>query len=649
MRGTPRQPQRLPRDFAWLAALALLGLALLAYAPALRADWMWDDDANVTACAPVLAPDGLSRIWLDPHAIQQYYPMVHTTFWLEHRLWGSNPAGYHAVNVVLHALDAMLLWRLLIELGFTGWAAWLAGLLFVLHPVHVESVAWVTERKNTLSFAFAAWSAIAWCRWAGLVEARRAETGRPLGLAIAAFAFLLALLSKSVTMTLPVALAAIAWWKRGRLDRRAWSLAPMALAAALFGLLTVHLESQNVGTARLGLHLDAPQRVLLAGHALWFYAGKLALPSNLDFIYPRFPLDPRAATPWLFPLAAIALLATLWAARSRIGRGPLAAALAWGAMLAPMLGFVDIFFFRYGDVSDHFQYHASAVPLALAGLGLARAGHALDLRWKRAGVVLLAMVASVLGGLTFERAMVFHDSTTLWSDTLRRNPQAWIAWNNLGRITLDAGHPEHAEPMLRRAIAIDDQQHEPWNNLGICLMDRGQARQAIAAFERAIALHPTGLSERENLGRAWLVEGDFERAVAVLRGVVRHPDHGADAEVDLVEALLRGGHVGEAEAAARDALQRFPDDTRFHLLLAAGLRRRGALAAAASTLEAAAALSQRHDPVVLDALGMTLAASGRFGDAARIEEEALALGAGPRAEAVLRPHLESFRRGELPR
>ncbi|TMQ71252.1 MAG: tetratricopeptide repeat protein [Candidatus Eisenbacteria bacterium] len=483
----------------------------------------------------------------------------------------------------------------------------------------------------------------------GVDHRAAADEGRARWLAVAIVTFALALLSKSVTMTLPLALGIVAWWKRGRLGRREIALVPFLVAAIAFGLLTIHLEYENVGVARLALPLTMAQRILLAGRAAWFYGVKLAFPWRLGFVYPRSSLDPSRPVAWLFPLGALAVPTGLLLLRSRIGRGPAAAALAWAATLAPMLGFFDIFFFRYSWVSDHFQYHASTMPLALAGVGLARAGDRFDRLWKHAHVALPAIVIAALAARSIQRVPIFHDSVALWTDTVRENPDAWIAWNNLGRLALDAGRVDEAEPMLRRAIAIDPRQHEAWNNLGICLMDRRRGAEAVFAFQRALELHPSGIAERENLGRARFLIGDWRGAAGLLRPVVADPRHDPDADVDLVEALVRSGNWTEAEAYGRAARARFPEDTRFHLLLGVVLRKKGALDEARAVLEDAAARSGRRDPVVLDALAMTLASSARFDEAARVEEEALRLNAGPGAEAVLRPHLESFRRGETPR
>jgi protein O-mannosyl-transferase len=629
------------RAAATKAAVGLIALALLAHIRALWGGWIWDDDANVTNCAPVLAWNGLARIWLSPAAIQQYYPIVHTSFWIEHKLWGLHPLGFHATNVLLHTLNTFLVWRVLRRLGLSPAAAWIAGALFAVHPVHVESVAWVTERKNTLSFTFFAGSALWWLRWAGLAEDDRSGAGSPRVWAISCALFLLALLAKSATAPLPIVLLILAWWKRGRWDRRELWLLPYFAASIALGVLTIHLERENVGTVTLHGLLQGDQRFLVAARALTFYAAKLVWPVNLSFIYPRWKADPQALTSWLFVAGVLALLITLHAARRRVGRGPLAATLAWSAILAPVLGFVDLYFHRFSFVSDHFQYHASPAAFALVGTGLARAGAAGRSRiaWIGVALLLLGLAASSVA-----RIGVFHDDDVLWADTLHRNPNAWIAWNNLGRKALDSGHLDEAEDLLRRAIAADSTSHEAWNNLGACSLARGRPAASVPAFERAIALHQADITATENLGRALLLSGQLSRAEQVLRKAVAMPFHGPEPEVDLVETLARTGQAEEAERACRASRTSYPLDPRFDLLLATLLRRRGAIDEAARVLEHAATSTGRRDPVVLDAWASTLASQGRLADAARIEEEALALAPGSRIEAVLRARYEAFRR-----
>ncbi|MBU0640698.1 MAG: hypothetical protein KKB50_17685 [Planctomycetes bacterium] len=257
-----------------LLGVVLVAATLAAYVPAMRGGFIWDDDYYVSDNQTLRTTDGLRRIWLEPGAVPQYYPLVHTTYWVEYRLWQDWAPGYHAVNVVLHALSALLVATALRRLQVPG--AWFAALLFALHPVHVESVAWITERKNVLSGLFYLLAVLAYCRFANL-DSNPARPGRCWGCYTLALAlFLCALLSKTVTASLPAALLLLIWWKRGRIGGR--DIAPLvpffALGIAL-GLVTVWMEKHHVGAQGELWHLALAERLLVAGRAAWFYAGKL--------------------------------------------------------------------------------------------------------------------------------------------------------------------------------------------------------------------------------------------------------------------------------------------------------------------------------------------------------------------------------------
>ncbi len=345
------------------AALIIL-LTVVAYLPALRGGFIWDDDSYVTQNPALRSLAGLVAIWLKPGATYQYYPLVFTSFWAEYHLWGLQPFGYHLVNVFLHAVNAVLLWRVLRRLEVAG--AWWIAAIFALHPVNVESVAWVTERKNTLSGLFYLLAALAWLRFRPLTAkvTARAPDWRYYWLA---FGFIVcALFSKTVTLSLPAVLLLLIWWKTGRLEKRdALTLTPWFVLGAASGFMTRWMEQQLV---RGGAEWDLSfvQRCLLAGRALWFYAGKLFWPAHLTFIYPRWEIDAGAAWQYSFPLGIAAVLVALWFFRARIGKGPLAAVLFFGITLAPALGFANVYPFRYSYVADHFQYLASIGLIALA-------------------------------------------------------------------------------------------------------------------------------------------------------------------------------------------------------------------------------------------------------------------------------------------
>jgi hypothetical protein len=390
---------------AWLLLILLPALTLLAYLPVWHAGYIWDDDFYVRNNWTLHDLNGLKHIWFDTEATPQYYPLVHTTFWLEYHAWKLDPAGYHIVNVVLHALGAILFWRVLKLLALPG--AWLAAALFALHPVNVESVAWITERKNVLSLVF--FCAAAWAYLRFTAESQSQNRRRAWWCA-ALLLFVCALLNKTVACSLPPVLLLERWWKKNRLETGdVLPLVPFFIIGLGMGLHTAWLEKHHVGASGAEWSFSLAERCLIAGRALWFYAGKLVWPAPLTFIYPRWQLDAGVWWQWLFPAAALAVVTALWLARKRIGRGPLAAFLFFAITLFPALGFVDVYPFRYSFVADHFQYLACLGPLALAAagieLGLAR-------MTKQTAVprtiIIVALLAS-LGTLTWHQCGMYAD------------------------------------------------------------------------------------------------------------------------------------------------------------------------------------------------------------------------------------------------
>jgi len=507
----------------------LVGLTVVAYLPGFGGGFIWDDDAHVTESRAVVDPGGLPAIWIEPGSVPQYYPLTHSSFWLEYRLWGENPMGYHAVNILLHAASVVVLWRLLAGLGFSG--AWLAAALFAVHPVHVESVAWISERKNTLSGLFALLSTIAWLGW------WRAESGtasRKWWLAVVLFAA--ALLSKTVTVTLPAAWLVICWWQSGRIGRREWlSVLPMLLLAVPMGLVTVWTEQQHIGAGHLDLDLSAADRLLIAGRAVWFYAGKLFWPTELAFIYPRWRIDPTLIGQWLYPLAAVLVLSVLWWQRSRVGRGPLSAALLFAGSLTPALGFVDIYPMQFSFVADHFQYLAS-IPL------LASAAWLIVTRWYATlgGAALLILV-----GLTWVRGPVFLDNANLWTDTVAKNPRSPLALTSLGNELGKAGSHKLAERRHREAIAVDDKFPDAWVNLSVELQSQAKFDEALDAARQAVRLAPWLPRARVNLALGLADRERYDEAVEQLEAAVATDRRFAAAWVHLARVeLLRNNQPG---------------------------------------------------------------------------------------------------------
>jgi protein O-mannosyl-transferase len=525
---------------------------------------------------------GLVRTWTEPRSLPQYYPLVHTAFWAEYQVWGDRPAGYHLVNVLLHALNAVLFWRLLRRLDVPG--AYLAGLVFALHPVAVESVAWVTERKNVLSTAFYLASFRVLVDAAGIGRPPPADARRRWGAGFALY--VMALLAKTVAASLPAALLLVAWWKRRPLAPLAVRLAPFFATGLVLGLHTAWLERTHVGASGSEWALGAADRAGIAGRAIWFYLGKLAWPADLAFIYPRW--EPQAGpVAFAASAAAVAALVLLAAAIPRLGRGPLAAALFFGGTLLPALGFFDVYPMRFSFVADHFQYLACLGPIALVCAAAARLARDKG----TAAVALAALVVGALGAATHARASVYRDQETLWRDTLARNPGCWLCLNNLGAVLVEGrredeaiealgravalrpGHAEaritlatalrrrgrhaEAEAQLREVVGADPHAGMAAHDLARLLAGQGRLAEATPFFRQAAALAPGDPAVQQDLGRALALQGDYAGAVVPLTaGLAATGD--AESYRELGYVLERAGRPGPAAEMYRRALERDP-------------------------------------------------------------------------------------------
>ncbi len=590
----------------------LLAATLIAYGPSLSGDFLWDDAGHVTN--PTLQSwSGLARIWIEPGATQQYYPLLHSAFWLEHKLWGDAPLGYRLVNVVWHTLSAWLLIALLRRLALPG--ALLAGFLFALHPVAVESVAWISEQKNTLSTVFYLTAALAWLAYE--------EDRRPARYALASAWFLAALLTKTVTATLPAALLVLAWWRRGRITWRGdvLPLLPWLAAGVAAGLFTAWFERTGIGAQGTGFEHGLLERFLLAGRNAWFYLGTLLWPANLAFHYPPWSADVSRAAHYAPALAALLLLAALaWYARRQ--RGPLAATLLFGGTLFPALGFIDVYPFIFSPVADHFQYLASLGVFAFIAAGLTRAVGGGLRTWTRAqaataGTALVLM----LGVLSFAQSRHYVEPVTLYRATLKRSPDSWIAHhnlavelaargevgealthsrravelkpdfpealNNLADNLARSGRPAEAPPLLERALRLKPKFARAENTWGVALAMLGRRDEATRRFQRAIELEPRLAEAHYNLGLTRAESGDFRAAIADFsRTIQLQPTH-AGAELNWGLALALSDRLPEARGHFQRALELDPDSAAARQIYARVLLRAGELEDAAALLREA--------------------------------------------------------------
>src|SRR5688500_15443006 len=399
----------LPWRPGWVCALVFLAV-FVAHGPALTGGFLWDDQPGHVTRPELRSLDGLQRIWFEIGATQQYYPLLHSAFWLEYKLWGDNPVGYHLVNLLLHGMAACLLARVMRQLAIPGAAV--AALLFALHPVTVESVAWISEQKNTLSAVLFFLAASAYLRFC--------DERRSIVYMWATLLFALALLTKTVTATLPAALLVLLWWRRGPLSwrRDCLPLVPWLGFGAIAGVLTASVERAWIGAQGVDFDLGALERGLLAGRVVWFYLLKLVWPAGLSFIYPKWTVDASAIIQYFPAIGCAVVLVRCWRLRN-VRPGLLAAVLLFVGLLFPALGFVNVFPFLYSYVADHFQYLACTAVLALIAAGLTLAGP-VTITTKRvaSGFGLLA-----LSVLTWQQSGIYRDVFTLYRATLARNPE----------------------------------------------------------------------------------------------------------------------------------------------------------------------------------------------------------------------------------
>lgn len=644
------------------AGILLFCAVLIAYLPALKGGPLWDDDGHITR-PDLQSLHGLWRIWFELGATQQYYPVLHSAFWVEHRIWGDALLGYHLTDVVLHAVAAFLVVMIVRRLKLPG--AWLAGFIFALHPVGVETAAWISEQKNTLSAVFYLGSALVYLTFDR--TRRRSTYLLALGL------FVLALFSKTVTATLPAALLVVFWWQRGRLRWKedALPLLPWFALGASAGLFTAWIEKTIIGAQGGDFALTLAQRFLLAGRVICFYLGKLLWPANLMFIYPRWTVDTHVWWQYLFPAGVFALAVGLWLIFRR--RGPLAGFLFFVGTLFPALGFFNVYPFASSYVADHFQYLASLgiiVPLA-SGLTV---GAERVSRNKTGQVACAVMLLLTLGLLTWRQSGMYQDSETLYRETLARNPGCWLAHNNLGSDLLETpGRLPEAMGHLEAALRLQPHYPEIYNNLGSALLEiPGRLPDAIADFETALRIRPNYPEAQNNLGIALSrIPGRLPDAIARFEAALRIRPNYAQAENNLGIALSNiPGRLPEAithfEAASNidptdpqarfnlgnalskipgrqpDAIAQYeaalrirPDYPQAHDNLGSALSRMpGRLPDAIAEYEAAL----RIDPGLADAhynLGLALSQTpGRLPDAISEYKEALRL----------RPDLEPARR-----
>ena len=595
------------RAQAWLFAIILIAVTALAYSPAWSGKFLWDDNDHITE-PRLRSLDGLVEIWTKPGATQQYYPLLHSAFWLEHKLWGDAVLPYHLVSILLHGISALLVWRILLKLEVPG--AWLAAAVFALHPVQVESVAWITELKNTLSGVLFFGAALLYLKF----DQIRGWKAYALSLGL----FLLALMCKTVIAVLPAVLLVVFWWKRGRLSwrRDAGPLIPFFVLGIGAGLLSALLERNLVGAHGDAFDFSFIDRCLIAARAFWFYLFKLLWPANLSFIYPQWKIDPGVWWQYLFPVAALVLLAALWALRHK-SRAPLAALLLFVGILFPVLSFLNIYYFQYSFVADHWQYLACLPVIAVAVGGIRVALSRAQLWDRLPGHLISGVLVLALAALTWRQSHVYTDPETVWRTTLERNPDSFMVHNNFSAYLLEKGQIEDAIAHSSKAVMLRP-GYAPANvSLGNALRSNGQLEEAIDSYQKALNIDPRHAPARANLGSALYQKKQFREAIEEFEKAVRLDPNAAEPHSNLALALLTSPETELRNPARAVELARRADH-----------------------------LSGRGNPVILHNLALAYAQNNQMDEAITTAEKALQLATtlgNSKLAQMLRKEIELYR------
>lgn len=667
----------------WGGIAVLLVGALVSYLPSIHGGFLWDDADYVQNNPTLRSVPGLEAIWFHPESIPQWYPLVHTTYWIEYHLWGLNTLGYRIDNILLHVGSAILLWFLLRRLNLPG--AWLAAAVWALHPINVESVAWITERKNTLSGILYLAAMLVYLgkrREAGLSgqdgpaiettsrdapapKAEISESGPTEGAApephptavvseaetkpspapafppspaflelkrgnvadaiawrnwdvtwtawaAALVLFILSLLSKSVTCSWPAAILLILYWKRGSIRvRDCVRLIPFFIVGAGLAYFTAHLEATHVGAVGHEWEISFPHRWIIAGHALWFYAWKLFWPTNLMFIYPRWNVADMNWLHWLYPISFIGVIVALFIYRGKIGRGPLVAVLFYAGTLFPALGFINIYPMRYTFVADHYQYLAGIGLIVLLVAGMEYWTLMMDPPRseleRRIWHVIAADIPFLipLAMLTYTQCFSYQSKATLWTTTVEKNPDSWMAHLNLGHVYVDqhngkaamkqyetalklaptiadphynvgyrlavAGNYAAALDQYRKAIKLNPRFSMAYYGAGNALRETGKLDQAIQEYKKAIAIDPLYTDAMLNLGYTYELQHNLDAAVAEYQHAIAVQPMDLNARRNLASVFIRQGKIDAAIAQYQSAIAFDPSDveatvTLLHLL-----------------------------------------------------------------------------------
>ena len=605
---------------AWAAAALVALIAFAAFLPALGADFVtWDDNRNFldNPAYRGLGWTQLRWMWTSFH-MGHYVPITWMTLGLDYVLWGMNPAGYHLQNLVLHAANAVLVYVLARHLLAMAWGeerespgervtapAAIAALLFAIHPLRVESVAWITERRDMLSLLFCLTSVLLYLRH------MRGDSDTRRWYVLSVVAFACALLSKATSVSVPVVLFALNVYPLRRIgvgDPRRVAFRRVALELLPFVLLSLTTSVLSIVALQPPAQLPLAAKLAVSAYSLMFYLWKTLAPTRLAPLYemPKV-VDPLASRYVLGYVVVLAVTGGALVVRRR-WPGLTTAWLVFLAVILPMLGIV-----QNGPqiAADRYTYHAAP---ALAILG----GGALW-RWRAVPNVVrvsaAAAVLAVLGVLTWRQTEVWHDSERLWAQVLRVDSTSSVAQIAMGDLLVAQDRLDEAADHYARGVALDSSFAIGFNNLGVVLARQGKLTEATARYARAVALRPTYADAHNNWGIALSQQGDFAGAIDHFHQAIVLDPQNADAEVNLGNAFVRQQRADSALVHYARAASLRPSEVQAYLNWGVALAQLGRMADAIVRFKQALAI----DPSNADAHTYLERAEGAQGAIGRVQ------------------------------
>jgi len=509
------------KKFFQLSLVVLL--CLIIYIPFLQNGFIWDDDTNLYQNPWVQKADGLKTVWLS-NKIYQYYPINFTAFWLEHKLWGLNPFGYHTVNLILHILNALLVFWVIRKLYAR--LAFAVALLFAIHPIQVETVAWITEQKNLLSLFFFLSTILTYLRF------DRTRKARDYLLVIAMF--ICALLSKPVAVCFIFFPVLYKWWLDQKVTwREIRLLLPLVAIGLVSSLYTLYLEYYHVGAQGEIFNLTFLERFILSGRIIFFYIYKLLFPFNFVFFYPLWVVNTKIWWQWLFIPVVILTLATLFIYRKKTGGGALALFIFYIISIFPVLGFLNVYGMKFSFVADHFSYLSTPALLLLLCAGITflfdRLNSKFPLSYSAAYRILKRCIFIFIIIYMCSESMVlagnYKNEIRLWSNLIRNNPSSWTAYGNLGAEYVNIGRNEEGIALCKKSIELNPTIRYPYYTLGNAYDKIGRKKDAIEAYKKAIYIDPKYIEAYNNLASVYADLGEVDKAIGLWQKVVQlNPD-----------------------------------------------------------------------------------------------------------------------------